>query len=351
MKEQILAYLQRILHWKDITENEADLRGLKINGPDGIGDSTWLKQVYDDMVKIMIRGHSFLLLCRQDSIPLRILKSHISNLRQAGVCPLLAFQALPVYHRECLMDMGVDFIILNKCIYLPSLYTVFEGSCMPQAPSSGKLSMLAQKIFLTNLYESHVNSRLVKDYASLMDVSSMAVSKAFSELEQILPEYIRKKGRTREFAKIPKQKKLDVYQRVRPNLSSPVKRVDTVIYSDVLDTLALSGETAFSSITWLMASDSCLDRRAIYYKDHRLDETLRHSPASISYSDGKKICQIERWSYIIDYDYKLEERSVHCKIVDPISLILSIEHEDPSILEEERYLIQRYELLEQILGN
>lgn len=340
--DRAITYLKKCLCLNAIRKQDADLKNIKIKGPlKGADNALWLSRIYSPIADVEIYGQKFLALCHGGNIRLPNLRNHISNLRKSGISPLFVFMVLPAYQRQSLIADKVDFVVVDKCISLPTLFMCFEGSDRTTVQGcSGKISMLAQKILLLKLYDNNDSQpSLVKDYVSALHVSATAVSKAYDELASFMPKYFRKTGRERYFLEIPANEKMNVYLEARPFLSSPVRRVDTVPYSEALKRLPMSGEMAFGKITMLAPSD-IIPRYALYYKDKSVLETSCHKVV-----EDDSVYKVEKWSYLIDYHYSGAAEFV----VDPISLILSLEHEKPYLLEEERYLIERDGLLLGIL--
>ncbi|MCR5079301.1 MAG: membrane protein insertion efficiency factor YidD [Bacilli bacterium] len=216
------------------------------------------------------------------------------------------------YAIKALVKDGISFYAENRFAYLPFLTILGKAYKEKSMAKVDKLSMVCQHLVLYLIF-SDKRSVTVTEAASLINVSKMAISKAFDELE-VLRLPIRTEGRTRVF-------KWDLpwgmlLRNVLPKMSSPVKAEYRLSEKADLKATYLSGISALSKLTSL--GDNSYQTLAII-KDKKSLEKLDKIETIPDYEKPEMIVSVMR--YIIPYKGGSS--------IDPISAWLSLPENYP----------------------
>lgn len=166
---------------------------------------------------------------------------------------VLILDNLKSYNRERLIGKGINFIIPEKQIFLPSLLIDLKNFSMGNNILKEKLYPASQALLLYNLQRHSLEGLTLKKMAALSGYTGMTVSRAVRNMaEQNLCRTIGRKDIEIEFAKSGRA----LWELALPLLASPVKKIfyiDTVpdkikkyktnnsalsYYSDIADNMA-----------------------------------------------------------------------------------------------------------------
>lgn len=123
------------------------------------------------------------------------------------------------YSKEKMMQEGIPFVIQGKDIYLPFLGVLLAER--RELKPVQRLSFLTQKILISGMYEGYdgMNATML---AKRFDVSKMAVSKCFDELEFLAVNVLGMKGKSRVLSM--NEGKKELWAKIQPYLRSPIIR-------------------------------------------------------------------------------------------------------------------------------
>ena len=100
------------------------------------------------------------------------------------------------YSREKMIQEGIPFVIRDKDIYLPFLGMLLLDANKRELKPIRQISFLTQKILISGIYEGY-DELTATAVAKRLDVSKMAVSRCFDELEYLSIDVLGMKGKSR----------------------------------------------------------------------------------------------------------------------------------------------------------
>ena len=212
--------------------------------------------------------------------------------------PCLLFSPkVTAYQRRALSERGVAWMSSEDTFHIPFL----AASCRPSRRRLGDgqaLSAGAQQV-AANVIGGSWDGLSTTQIAGIMGKSLSSVSGYLAELGSIAPEVVGSRGRTR-FVVSPSgaQGKRDLFDRLEPHLSSPVRRRVFLAPgregADLFGSLPLSGASALSERT--MLADEPWVTRAIAASDKPGIDRLLSCSEVVTRSDSPSAL-LEVWDY------------------------------------------------------
>jgi DNA-binding MarR family transcriptional regulator len=225
---------------------------------------------------------------------------------------VLVLPILPSYARNRMVQMGIPFIVPGSQTFLPnSLLDLRERFPQPSLQRRKTLSPAAQCTVLYHLLRGPLAEMPLKDIARELHYSPMMISKVKAELEAAEICKIVRSGRATilNFVAIGRA----LWERVNPQLTSPVKKTRWVQWVKPAAPALLAGMSALSLRTMITS-----DRLATYALTlTAFQELLEHGGMAGCRDAESATARIEVWSYnprLFGDD----------RMVDPISLYLSL---------------------------
>ncbi len=219
------------------------------------------------------------------------------------------------YAKERMQEEGIPFVIKDREVYLPFLGILLSGNKQRELKPVYRISYLTQKILLDGLYDAYEKAT-VTYIAEKLNVSKMAVSKSFDEIEYIDIAVMDSKGKSRAITM--KGEKKNIWERIRPFMRDPVIRRFCLL--DDLQLCEMAGISALSEYS--MLSDNDYPTYAVLKKDLKEKCVFQNKEAA----KGERIgCVVLEVGYYLD--------PIRKNVQDPLSVLLSIEDElsDPRV--------------------
>ena len=242
----------------------------------------------------------------------------------AGKNCALFLQNSNFYAKEKMKEEGIPFVIKNKEVYLPFLGILLSGNKQRELKPVHRISFLTQKILLSGLYEAY-DKATVTYISQRMNVSKMAVSKCFDEIEYLGLDMMDSKGKSRALTMTGDRKEL--WEQLKPYMRNPViKRIE------LTEDIRLKQKAGISALSeYSMLSDNAYPTYAVLKADLR----EKNIPGIREAVRGENIgCVVLELGYYID--------SVKKNVQDPLSVILCVQDE----LDDERVEGSVEEMLE-----
>jgi DNA-binding MarR family transcriptional regulator len=174
----------------------------------------------------------------------------------------------------------------------------------------------SQLLFFHYLYKSEPELR-AGEAAEVFGISAMQVTRAIRQLTALDLVKARKDGvRTIIYSN---EHRRDLYGRARPYLLNPVRKKLYVEYGDLPKGLPMSGYSALSELT--MLGSPSMGAFAFFGKTDELNGTD-------TLVDNTEQAEVEIWCY--DPELLSKNRGV----VDALSLVVSLQHDDDPRVEE-----------------
>lgn len=260
---------------------------------------------------LSIAGVQFLCAQPKEKINLVSLRKHRRKLEETTnlICAFL-LETISAYSKRKLIQEGIPFILKNKELYLPFLGIVLTGGSQKDRVPPVQFSFITQKLLLMALYQD-ITVCSVTEYAGLLGVSKMSVTRSFDELDSLRLGLIKNGGTSGRYFIWDKSKK-ELWNVIRPFLRNPVK---TEYLLDCLPACPLpkSGMSAVSR--FLALADTACPTFAMSKQAARRchPERLPQAP------DGERPAAVIQ---VMGYDYLIESGGE--PMVDPVSAMLSL---------------------------
>ena len=233
-------------------------------------------------------------------------RAFLEQKQQMNVAVFLEKASL--YSKDKMTEEGIPFVIRNDTVYLPFM-GILLGKKQRELKPVHQISFLTQRILLQGLYEGYDHDTVSK-LAEHLDVSKMAISKSFDEMEymDIGTIEIRNRRRTITIRKGDKE----AWERFRPLMRNPVIKV-----FELKEDVKLPVKAGISALSeYSMLADNNYPTYAIEKK----------GIASSGIRDMKQVgrgedtgCRVFELGYIID--------KIKKDVQDPLSVMLSIRDE------------------------
>ena len=253
---------------------------------------------------------------------LRKNRAFLENKKQLNVALFLESSSL--YSKDKMIEEGIPFVIKDDTVYLPFLGMLLTGKNRELKPIH-QISFLTQKILLTCLYEGYKNAT-VSVLAEQLNVSKMAVSKCFDEMEYLGLDIL-KLDKRRRYISMGQDRRRD-WNEIRPVLRSPVIKI-----FELKEDIGLEKKAGISALSMYSLLED--NEYPTYAVEKREIRTLGILEKKRALKTDKIGCRIMEVGYFID--------SMKKNVQDPLSVILSIEDES----EDERVEMSIDEMLKE----
>lgn len=179
----------------------------------------YLKAAYDISI-LHVAGVDCLLAKPKDTTNLVTLRKQRMQLKKhAGLECVLYYEKTSPYIKQKMIEEGIPFIIENKEVYLPFLGIALSNKNERVLPKTHKISFNTQRLLLTALYDRW-DTINVSEAAKKLEVSKMAISRSFDQIQAIELPLIRETEKERLFVR----EKKGLWDMIMPYLRNPVLR-------------------------------------------------------------------------------------------------------------------------------
>ncbi|MCR5055349.1 MAG: hypothetical protein K6B54_00355 [Clostridia bacterium] len=233
-------------------------------------------------------------------------RAYLEQMQQINVAMFLDKASL--YSKEKMTEEGMPFVIKGDAVYLPFL-GILLGKKQRELKPIHQISFLTQKILIMGLYEGF-DRAAVSYLAKRLNVSKMAISKSFDEIEYLNIGVMDNDGRRRAIT-VQKSKK-SAWDKIRPFLRNPVIRAFNLSEDARLPKKA--GISALSEYSLL--EDNNYPTYAIEKKDIAASGIREMKEAGRDTDIG---CRVFELGYFIDCIKK--------DVQDPLSVVLTVRDE------------------------
>ncbi len=311
---------------------------LKIIGPwnEAMSLPMYLQNTYVFM-EVSLLGHSYILFFSPDGETeesVSKIRKHVDILqRYYGQNIIYLTEGITSFKRRDLIEQRVNFIVPGMQLYLPLAAIDFRETYKKTGESEKhSLSATAQSVVLMYLYGQIGSDVLSKQVMKLLGISKNNVSRAFNELISLQLVNAKKVGRNKVLSFY--LDKSELWKKAQPYLINPVKKrvwADNQQLKNIQELkLIKSGESALSEYSMIISPRT--PTYALNLKEWNTIKRLFHIQESFKHDEAS---EVELWRY---------EPSILSKnkIVDPLSLVLSLDTDD------ERIEIVKDEILEEV---
>jgi hypothetical protein len=279
-----------------------------------------------DIYDMETSGIIWVAICPRKDVRLSGLrKDRMEIERKTGKNCAVLLEKANYYSKEKMIEEEIPFVIKRKDIYLPFLGILFSAKAERELKPVHKISFLTQKILITGLYD-RFDKATVTMIAYRLNVSKMAVSKCFDEIEFLGIDVMDSKGKSRAITMTGDRKTL--WSIIRPYLRDPVIRK----YELALDA-GISVKAGISALSsYSMLADNQYPTYAVTKENIKESGIREMKPAGPRDEIG---CVVLELGYYID-DIKKGYQ-------DPLSVSLSLGDE----MDDERVESSVEEMLEE----
>ncbi|MCD7948961.1 MAG: MarR family transcriptional regulator [Erysipelotrichaceae bacterium] len=267
--------------------------------------------------KAIISNINCIALIPYDELPTLVsLKKQIETIQKVENLPVfLKLEYLSDFRKESFFNHGISFILTDKIVYLPFMYTLITNSKF-YSKKGDPLTNSTQLLFMWILYQN-TDKFYISDAIDTLHFSNMTITRACRQLitTQIFQEH--KNGRkiylTTEFSK------KELFNQMKSYLKTPVMYTGYINKSDINHHMILSGESALGYYSFLnppripvyAISKANIKELTIYdelvYSDNQVEiEVYRYDPFLFS-KDNKIIDILSLVISLLDnYDERIE---------------------------------------------
>jgi hypothetical protein len=233
-----------------------------------------------------------------------------------GMPIVVLIESIPYRERERFISQGVYFIVADKYAFLPSLIANVRVKGKEHKPSG--LTPVAQYLLLYYLSENHSAEFTIRQLETILSYNYVALARAVVNLENLQLCQTQKDDNGTKIICF-EQNKRELWEKAQKYLTSPVKKI---LYSDTLPdgNFSISGINALSHYSHLNPEQ--------YVTIAIWDKTF--SELSPQFNEIEGIYKIEIWKY----PAFMPDMSGN-KIVDKLSLFLSLKNEPDARVEKE----------------
>ena len=254
---------------------------------------------------------------------LRKNRAYLEKMKQVN-CVLFLEEAT-FYSVDKMKEEGIPYVLKGKEIFLPFLGMLLSNNGQRIIKPVHIISFLTQKILLTGLYEEF-DKATVTLIAQKMDVSKMAVSKCFDEIEYLGIDVMDLKGKSRAISM--NMGKKACWEIIKPFLRTPI--IKRFVFEEDANLQIKAGISALSEYS--MLADNSYPTYAVTKQD-------------LSSSGIKELKEAVKGdtigSIVLEVGYHIDTIKPH--VQDPLSVLLSIEDE----MDDERVEGCSLEMLEE----
>ncbi|MCK9156678.1 MAG: hypothetical protein M0P12_11350 [Paludibacteraceae bacterium] len=239
---------------------------------------------------------------------------------------IFVFGAMPVYNRQRLMQRRLNFIVLDKVIYIPSLLLDVQPVAKMKPKKFEVLTPLAQLIVLYHLQKQSLDGYTTHSLAEKFNTTYITASRAFRSIKELgLIKEIAEKEKTLLFVYDGRQ----LWEKSLPAMTSPVVQTVSLDEEIIGEGVYISNINALAEYTMLN------DESAQYYAMTEAVYQKNYKQEVSGYGDNR----IEIFKYDPTY-------LANGGIIDPLSLYLELrDNKDDRIQIELEQLIKSFQWL------
>lgn len=253
---------------------------------------------------------------------LRKNRAYLEQKQQENVAVFLDKTSL--YSKDKMTEEGMPFVISDNTVYLPFI-GILLGKKQRELKPVHQISFLTQRILIQGLLEGYDHAT-VSYLAEHLNVSKMAISKSFDELEY-MNVGVMDIGDRRRTITISKGEK-EIWEQIRPFMRDPVIRA-----FNLKEDIRLPKKAGISALSeYSLLSDNDYPTYAIEKKGISASGIRDMKEVSRGEDVG---CRVLELGYFVDCIKK--------DVQDPLSIILSIEDE----MDDERVVTSVDEMLKE----
>lgn len=254
-------------------------------------------------------------------------KKHLNTIKK--VCSMqivFEFDKLTRQKRKSFIENKIPFVVKDRQIYLPFMGIVLQENCDSEVINSMYKNLLpsAQMILFAFIY-NRCKPLYVSEVAKKFDITAMSALRAATQLVELGLVEVETDGRSKVLYSYDTPKNL--FDKAKPYLINPVRKVLYINKEQVNDKMFLSGFSALSELSMLNPPQSVV---------YGTVESIKSFDKLESLIDTEKQCALEFWKY----DTTLLSKN---KCADILSLVICMEN-----LDDDRTLIEIEELLEKV---
>ena len=229
----------------------------------------------------------FLLYPKTELDPIGDIRKHIQKIRSFDKIPVvLMLSKITAKQREGMINCGIPFIAGDKQCYLPFMGTILTERCDLEIDPVEKLIPSAQMLLFHFIY-SNQKELYANAEVEALGVSAMTITRAVRQLEHVGLIQTHKEGVMKVIT--TKYGQRELFEKAKPHLVNPIKKVAYIPKRIVDDTLLLAGDDALSKRTMLNPpSIAC-------YATGKNDEWKQHMQDTLMDENGQAVLQI--WKY------------------------------------------------------
>ncbi len=218
---------------------------------------------------------------------MNILKKHIEKIKQKEKIPtVVILEKITARERAKYIQAKIPFIVKDKQCFLPFLGTLLTERCDVDIEPPKKITPATQALLFYFIYKK-AKDMYIQDAISNLEFSSMTISRAVKELEQIKLVKTYKDGVKKLISSELSCENL--FEKAKPFLSSPIKRKQYISKENLTDNCILAGDSALSRYSMLNPPYiQCYATNDAKIWRKNKDEIL---------TDDKKQAELQIWKY------------------------------------------------------
>lgn len=250
-----------------------------------------------------------LLLKPADTLPaIGTLKKHLSRIYDIARMPVaLELEEISRQRRKTLIEEKIPFVVQNKQLYMPFLGVCLTEDYAPETKAypDGELLPATQAVLFLFIM-GHSFPLLMQDAAKKLEVSSMTVTRAAQQLED-LKLIIKKADGVQKYLTSDEAPR-ELYERAMPYLINPIKKTVYINKEQITSDMFPSGESALAEISMLGVPT---------LQTYGYAGQIGKLKSEAQLLDASRQCALEIWRY--------DPRKMSgTKYPDPLSLAMSL---------------------------
>lgn len=287
-------------------------------------DCKELSRVFGDIYNfyiIKMDGIEWLLAEPIMGFSLRFMRKHQRHMKKlSGMECVLYLTKQSLYIRNTMVEEGIPFIIWDKMVFLPFLNVLVYMRADKALKPVEKIAFLTQKLLLLALYEKWKDMTVHK-IANELNVTIVAVRKAFDEIQYFKLPVIRDVGRAR-FLSVDASSE-EMWNMLEPIFRNPVIKTYKLVEDISADIKA--GVSALCEYSGFQ--DNPYPTYAVTKRDL---QRFRIKTREQALTEDKIGCVVQELGYCIDFKGR--------GLVDPLTVYMSLRDEQRQRSEIEIYI-------------
>jgi len=256
----------------------------------------------------------------------REFKKHEKIIGEKVDLPLIWFMHDLHYHKiQTLIENQFNFVVADKQIYLPILYTTLKPEKTPVRKQVAQLNGLGIQILQREILKNDLTGKNKLEIAELFNITQMTAGRA---IERLLAHELCAEQKSGVSKNVIFKQQNELWDYFKNNIQTPVKFV--VYANSKIKGLPFSNITALSKQT--MLADDDMPVYAIDKKEFKLKYTDRDFV-----HEDQAIVKIEVWNY--------QPILLEINTINPLDMYLLLkDHTDERVQIELQSLLKQYNL-------